>query len=164
IFPPNLVTNVTASSNLEPKSLRYQAPNISDNNINTAWVEGIAGSGINEWIQIDITPTGAGGKIEGCYNLTKIGFVNGYSKDTITYASNNRIKTLKIHYQYYYNEGVFEGEKEFVINLKDQMKIQYINFEKPIKVSNITFTIIGVYKGNKFDDTCISEIILHTDN
>jgi hypothetical protein len=164
VFPPELIRSITTNSVLEPKSLRYSSQNISDNNEKTAWVEGVPGFGAGEWIQMDITPSTAGGKMEGCYNLYKIGLVNGYAKDTIAFTANNRIKTLKISYEYYYNEELLKGEKDFVVSLKDQMKVQYINFEKPVKVSRITFTISDTYKGNKFDDTCLSEIILFTAN
>lgn len=163
-FPPELIGSITTSSVLEPKSLRYGSQNISDNNEKTAWVEGIPGSGVGEWIQMDITPSTAGGKIEGCYNIYKIGIANGYAKDTTTFIANNRVKTLKISYEYFYNEELLKGEKDFIITLQDQMKMQYIKFEKPIKASRIHFTISDIYNGNKFDDTCLSEIILFTTN
>ena len=182
--------NAEASSELKSKNEQYAAKNVIDNNPATAWVEGASGSGINENIKIDFTPYTAGGKIEGSTLINKIGIINGYSKDKDTFKSNNRVKKIRITYNYRLGEDEIEGrnsnpkekvlgslginefndqelrDKEKILGeyiLEDKMEMQYIQLDEPLLASYIKITILDVYKGEKFNDTCISEVKVITE-
>ncbi len=182
--------NPESSSILKSKSDQYSAKNVIDNNPSTAWVEGVSGPGINENIKIDFTPYTAGGKIEGSTLINKIGIINGYSKDKDTFKSNNRVKKIRITYNYRLHLDEIEGknsnpndkvlgslginefndqelrDKEKILGeylLEDKMEMQYIQFDEPLLASYIKITILDVYKGDKFDDTCISEVKVITE-
>ena len=54
------------------------------------------------------------------------------------------------------------GEKTIEKSLEDGIfDYQIIDFEKVIDVKNIIITILEVYPGNKYNDTCISEIKIY---
>jgi hypothetical protein len=160
-IPSSNIKSIEVSSELEGN---YSKMNLFDNSFETAWVEGVAGSGIGEKIKIQLSD----------YRLAAICLVNGYTKNSETYTTNNRIKKVKI-------------EKE-IVDYQDPNKTSIETYEKEIKdlpfttvnlnnfysltstigdygegyskIRSITITILDVYKGTKYDDTCISEIYL----
>ncbi len=145
--PPLLVRRLSASSELEDKNDRYSVWNIVDERPETAWVEGKNDSGINEFIKMDIAPP-FGIMGEGPYEIEKIGIINGYAKNNDIFKQNNRVKKLRLEY----------GNQVRTYALKDTIVMQYLKFDKPVYMSTIKITILEVYKGSKWDDTCISEI------
>ncbi len=187
-FSPLFYTYVCSSSELKSKNDRYAAKNVIDNNPATAWVEGVSGSGINENITIGFGPRTSGSKVEGSTLINKIGIINGYSKDKDAFISNNRVKKIRVSYnscldldefedkvpeqrnRILDNIGVekrdFDDEAEKILGeylLKDKMEMQYIQLDDPLLASYIKITILDVYKGDKFDDTCISEVKVITE-
>jgi len=160
----------------------YYAPEKAfDNDINTAWVEGVEGDGIGEYIVFPIN-------IEGSrydQNDPKIDMkiTNGYAKNDKLFFMNNRIK--KFIFEVYEAPITFisnaeTGDYSFqrlnkviktfetIINLKDSRVEQIFTFtiklkHVPAKKEKI-YGLIGkiiindVYPGLKIKDTCISEI------
>lgn len=158
-FPCKLVLLASSSSVLEPEGIKYIPANSCDNDLHTAWVEGIAGPGIGETLQLDISPSWAGGKLGGYYLIEKIGIINGYAKNQTVFKSNNRVKKVLLTLEFYNEEAGFSSESmEFT--LEDKMELQYIIFDAPKKISVLTIKILDVYKGDKYDDTCISEVLI----
>ena len=59
-----------------------------------------------------------------------------------------------------------DGEPKFILNLKDQMGGQYFDFGMALNADmdnldgdfTVTLEILDVYKGDKWDDTAISEV------
>jgi len=51
----------------------------------------------------------------------------------------------------------FSNGKSFNVKLADKKEMQGISIE-PIETEFIRFVIIDIYKGNKYNDTCISEL------
>jgi hypothetical protein len=45
--------------------------------------------------------------------------------------------------------------------LKETTEMQYIELPKPLPVSQLELTILDVYSGRRYDDTCIAEVYLH---
>lgn len=141
-----LADEVISSSYLIEKSeknksdIHYLPYYIVDAQLQTCWVEGLLGSGIGEWIKVPLTQE---------IKLKKIGVSIGYDKNENLFYNNNRIKTLKI-----------SSNNSFLMNytFDDNRGLQYITFKNPISVSSLTFEIIDIYKGKKYDDTCLSEI------
>jgi hypothetical protein len=135
---------ITASSYLQSnsKTLTYGPENIHDLDFQNAWVQGVEGVGIGEYIVFHF----------GKYipDIKKIVFANGYVKSDKTYRENSRPKRIKM----YVNDNPYA-----VLNLQDIRREQIFIFE-PIDISECTlkFEILEVYKGDKYEDTSISEI------
>jgi hypothetical protein len=145
----------TASSFLKPfKNNDYSPNNIHDLSYKTAWIEGVAGYGIGENITYHFPPQNP--------RITEIIVVNGYVKSKKAWQENSRVKKLKMY---------IDNKPFAILNLEDCRNEQIFTFE-PIgnsdrsdyeKLQNkpwwtIKFEILDVYKGDKYDDTAITEI------
>ncbi|WP_139957811.1 NADase-type glycan-binding domain-containing protein [Flavicella sediminum] len=133
----------------------YEINNIKDFSYQTAWVEGVKGYGIGEFIEFIFVPKHP--------RVTVIKIANGYIKSKEIWKNNSRVKKLKM----YFNDVLYG-----IINLKDVYSLQSIELEKPIGYSErkdykklqtlskwkIKFEILEIYKGDKYDDTAITEI------
>ena len=175
---------------------KYGAHNLFDKDGATAWVEGVKGDGIGEFVYV-----GMGDRLN-----EKICIVNGYQKSRDLYFKNNRPKTLRLslfvgfiipgeiteivsvcRIRQFGNEKLIIlkdtlGTQEFKLpfnllqayEFEEQSKQLFLDdfgkeFEKITKncsrcdtvpsVEYVLFLeIIDVYKGAKWDDTCISDI------
>ncbi|WP_375579880.1 Hint domain-containing homing endonuclease [Marivirga tractuosa] len=149
------VKEVSASSYLKSQgSNSYEPINAHDLNYENAWVEGVQGYGKGE--KLVYTFSGANPRI------TDIIVVNGYVKSESSYKNNSRVKKLKVY---------LGNQPLATLNLRDTIANQWFSFE-PIGTQNrasfeemkklpdwtLTFEIVEVYKGEKYDDTVISEI------
>lgn len=136
--------SVQASSTLFDEKINYKTywpGNVIDNNPATAWVEGEKGNGIGEWIDFAFFNP---------INLNMIRIINGYAKSDALYAANNRVKKLKID---------FDDGTSLVAELKDStMEPQLIQISNQKVVERVRLTILEVFPGSKYHDTCISEI------
>ena len=150
--------SISASSYLksESENISYKPKNIHDLNFETAWVEGVDGYGIGEYVTYYFR--------QNSPRITDILIANGYVKTEKSFRENSRVKKLKM----YINDKPFA-----FLNLKDSRNVQIFKFD-PIgrphsdnddrnildELPNWTmkFEILEVYKGDKYDDTAISEI------
>lgn len=135
--------SVTASSALPSDSVDSYFPQfVLDENRNTAWVEGADGDGIGEWIMLQSnTPQSVGA----------IFITNGFTKSQDIYYKNNRVKKVKIE---------FSDGSSFTQELYDDYATDTpISFKTPVSTRSVKITILEVYKGSKYQDTCISGII-----
>lgn len=140
--------SVTASSQLKSQgSVNYKAGNAHDLNYRTAWVEGVEGYGIGEYL----TYTFEGGSPR----ITTIIVVNGYVKSKKAFKENSRVKKLKVYK---------DGKPIAILDLKDIMGEQRFNIGTLGDHTSgspdwkLKFEIMEVYKGDKYDDTALSEI------
>ena len=149
---------VSASSYLKSNdaNINYLPENAHDFSFETAWVEGVKGYGIGEYLTYYFRQTSP--------RITKVIVANGYVKSEKAYRENSRVKKLKMYID----------DKPFaILNLEDSRRTQIFEFEPigrqpPIegnwnelnKLPNWTlkFEILEVYNGDKYDDTAISEI------
>lgn len=147
--------DVTASSCLKSQGENnYEPKNAHDLSYLTAWVEGVSGYGIGEFLVYRFAPESP--------RINKIIVVNGYVKSKSTWENNSRVKKLKMYID----------EKPYaILNLKNDRAEQSFDVE-PIGYSDrkdfdklkkkpewtIKFEIIEVYKGLKYDDVAITEI------
>jgi hypothetical protein len=141
IFNETTIGFVRASSSLD--LINYSPFNIYDGDKTTAWVEGTQGEGINDWIIVypqSFWPE------KNVFNAIRI--VNGYAKSLDTFYTNHRVKKLFFEFS--------DGQSKYV-ELKDTFEPQVIYFNEGV-ISYIKMTILEVYKGSKYDDTCISEV------
>jgi len=146
---------VTASSSLEGQGENnYGASNAHDLSYKTAWVEGVPGYGIGEYVEYTFAPESP--------RVNTIIVVNGYVKSIGAWRNNSRVKKLKM----YVNDKPYA-----ILNLKDlpaahTFEIQAIgaadreNYEQLKKLPDwkLRFEILEVYKGEKYDDVAITEI------
>jgi len=83
--------------------------------------------------------------------ITKLLIVNGYVKSQTAWKNNSRVKRLK----FYVNDKPIA-----ILNLEDSRSEQIFEFEPMSDTVDWTmkFEILEVYKGEKYDDTALSEI------
>ena len=150
--------SISASSYLKSTNtaINYLPENIHDLSFKTAWVEGVKGYGIGEYIVYHFNQTAP--------RITKIIIANGYVKSEKAYRENSRVKKLKLYLD----------DKPFaILNLEDSRREQTFEFEpigrkRPINVDwkeldklpkwTLKFEILEIYQGEKYDDVAISEI------
>lgn len=139
----------TASSTLQEQcDDLYGSENIGDLNYETAWVEGVDGDGIGEHIEFNFPPSHP--------RITTVIIANGFVKSREIWKNNARVKQLKM----YLNTKPFA-----ILNVKDVYAVQTFNIQTIGKERNlglspdsIKFEISAVYKGDKYNDTAITEI------
>ena len=110
------------------------------NNAHIPWVEGAKGNGINETISIE-------------FNNPVYGFsiLNGYAdvQNMKLFKENGRVKKLKVE--------DLTNKLEYTMSFEDKVYFNYIELSKPS--NSIKLTILEVYEGTKYQDTCISALI-----
>ena len=139
------IDSVTASSALAD---RYTAEKAHDFSIVTAWVEGVEGNGVGEYLRYSFPGT--------CPRITTVLIHNGYVKNWEVWRDNARVKRLLM----YYND-----EPYAILNLQDTMGLQsfdvgVLGYEDKDSAPawSIKFEILEVYPGKKYEDTAITEI------
>lgn len=131
--------NIKASSILKASGNNtYGTSNLSDDNPQTAWVEGRSDYGIGEYIEFNR----AGDDMR---------IYNGYQKNEASFYNNSRVKTFKV-----YLDDNFVGN----ILLNDKPGQQNINIAQfgVESYETIKLEIKEVYPGKKWKDTAISEL------
>jgi hypothetical protein len=129
---------VSSSSYLNNATI-YAPDNLFDKSLHTAWAEGAKNEGVGEWALI---------KFDYDKKIDDIGIFNGYQKNTNLFEDNNRVKELEI--------SISDGTKK-IVTLEDAKDVQWIPLNK--QTQWIKFRILSVYKGKKYNDTCLTEII-----
>ncbi|QKX05034.1 hypothetical protein HN014_08930 [Aquimarina sp. TRL1] len=147
---------VQTSSALKASSnITYATQNLTDFSYQTAWVEGVDGDGIGEYIDVRF-------KAEHP-RVTTIRIANGYVKSKKAWKNNSRVKSLKM----YVNQVPYA-----LLHLKDVYALQSFTLPTPLGHADrsdfeklkekgdwsIRFEILSVYKGLKYEDTVISEL------
>jgi len=132
------------SSRLSPgNGFTYYPENVVDNNPVSCWAEGSSGSGIGESFGVSY-------KNNDKVSIGSIKIMNGCCESEKVYYYNNRIKDVRL-----YLDNIDVG----VFTLSDVYRnYQVIDLGKTYEVKDIILKIESVYHGNKFDDTCISEL------
>ena len=145
---------VTASSTLEASSTyNYNAQNTHDFDLKTAWVEGVEGYGVGEYLEYEFIASGP--------RITNIIIANGYVKTERAWQDNSRVKKLKVY---------LNDKPIVVLKFEDKRAEQHFEID-PIGLSDrqnakeyenvfwtLKFEILEVYPGDKYEDTVISEI------
>ena len=111
-----------------------------DSTINP-WVEAVEGDGIGEYLDIEFKKPSDELQILN-------GFVDFRRKHL--FKDNNRVKTILVES----SEPKFSQEYE----LEDAAK--YTSIKLPVKTNKVRITIKEVYPGNKWQDTCLSSILV----
>ena len=138
---------VLASSQLDStETNNYSAKCANNLSYKTAWVEGKSDEGIGEFIEYYFDYKSP--------RITSVIISNGYQKSESTWKNNNRVKSLKL----------YVNRKEYgVLKLSDTKTDQEFKTgtlgQNPDKSDLVLrFEILEVYKGDKYNDTAITEI------
>jgi hypothetical protein len=129
----------------------YPAKNIGDLKNETAWVAGKNG-GLNESVTLTLNKPS---------HVSEIGIVPGYAKSKTLYFTNNRVEELEVVVNG--NHVVKAALPDEYIGLgpygyKGYDLIDLGNYAGDTRT--ITLTVRKVYPGSKYNDTCISEVLL----
>ena len=110
------------------------------------WAEGVEGDGLNEWLKFDfIFPI----------NITSIRIWNGLNKSLSLFRANGRVKKVLI--------TASNGEENtFVLSDKFEEQSMPVSFSNA--VNWVKITILEVYPGLKYKDTCISSVTFGQEN
>lgn len=162
---------VQGSSELASADGRYAAGNVLIQDRQEAWAEGAEGPGIgesityrqsctyginNKWEAITIFGS-LEPELDGFMRYSEICIVNGYAKTRQTWEENGRVKKLLLY---------VEGRPYAYLELEDTVQPQYFMLpEDDIKVINggmleARFEIVEVYPGSKYEDTCLTGLIM----
>lgn len=134
-----LIKSVTASSTMSPTAnYSYGIEFLTDDSLESSWVEGAEGDGIGESLVFSL---------DGMATLTNFTISNGFGVKK-HWAQNNRVKELTI--------STASGEVK--VTLKDQAAPQIVKLPKELSGDTFTFTISAVYSGSKFKDTAIADL------
>jgi hypothetical protein len=132
-----------ASSVLAPQSgSSYGVDHLFSNKTSEAWVEGKPGQGIGQWITIDFKEP---------REVKALIIRNGYQKDSDTFAKNSRVSKLRLVFS--------EGETR-MIDVPDNMDLQTIAIDPPVRSFWVQFIIDDVYPGGAYSDTAITKLFL----
>jgi len=137
----------TASSTLAPQGkTHYDAANLGNGDNSNTWCEGVNGHGIGERVNAKVT---------GFANshVKSLVIVNGFARNQTTWKNNSRIKTLRL----------YVGDRHLSdFNVSDNIKAQTIKLPETLPLStnklDLSFEIMEVYPGGKYDDLCITGI------
>ncbi len=169
---------------------RYDFSNVFDGNPATCWAEGAAGSGIGEKIFFVIPENLQALKITNGLAKNKVVFHKNNRVKKIKVLVYGGVTTDEDAGQFADLYRCLPFDKEFTIELKDTPAVQEIKFPfdwdllKPYKTYILkkfeqldyakknksqryfkyilSFEIVDVYTGSKWDDTCISDIAFIT--
>ncbi len=135
---PLKITASASSNRLAVQSNTYYPANAIDGKRSTAWIEGVDGAGIGEWIRFDFDRE---------INLHRILFQPGYFKSPGIWAENNRLGTVTA----YFSDGT---TRDF--NFPDRMESQKVDVGG-VRTKSVRLVIKSVYYGTD-PDTAISEV------
>ncbi len=142
---------VRASSYADWRGTRGLPYEVFDGNINSSWQDGKSAKndyGIGEWLLVYNSDASA-------RNVSSVTVYNGYQNTSYNtssrdfYMLNSRVKEFTLEF----DDGSTES-----FTLADTKSPQTFTFDSR-ETCYIRFTINGVYQGNSYSDTCLSEII-----
>lgn len=130
------------SSALAPQGGNDYGPeNLFDGNSRSAWCEGVSGPGLYEQVTISFP---------GEPVFRRLYVENGYGKSARSYAENARPRTVDIN-----------ASNGFALRLQlaDTAAPQYLNLPGAAGIGWIRLTVIDIYPGSKYQDTCMSYLM-----
>jgi len=137
----------------------YDGRKTFDENLQTAWVEGKEGDGIGESISYKFENNSP--------RVTQIYINNGYVKSDKIWLANNRVKELEvlvnnIPYAMLSLDDTWQKQMFQLPDSLGRFESKYLTEDNPNgelrKSWTLTFRIVSVYPGTKYQDTAISEI------
>jgi F5/8 type C domain-containing protein len=140
---PLKITASASSVRLAVQANTYYAANAIDGKRSTAWIEGVDGPGLGEWIRFEFDRE---------INLHRILIQPGYFKSPQIWAENNRLETVTV----YFSDG--SSRDLTFANRMDSQKVDV----GAIRTRWVRFVIKSVHYGTD-PDTAISEVAFEWD-
>ena len=135
-----LETDITADSYLTEGNVKYLPSRLKDTTIETPWCEGLKGDGIGSRITIKAKT-----------DISTLIISNGFdSIKKYIYYNNNRVKQIKI--------TDLNNKKNFIIT-KLPDSVEPFEIHLPFSTKQLEIEILSVYKGEKYEDTCLNYIL-----
>jgi hypothetical protein len=132
---------ICASTSLSPeKGNDYSPRRAFDGDPATAWVEGTAGNGEGEWIEL---------LFGAPVTFQTVEIANGYAKSRKAYADNGRIARARLE---------FQGGGGYELTLQDSLEPQTIRLPAAVTSGWVRLVILSVYPGGRWQDTCLNEL------
>ncbi|MEZ4319786.1 MAG: hypothetical protein R3F61_19890 [Myxococcota bacterium] len=124
-----------------------------DGNPKTAWVEGVAGDGVGEWLEWRVSP------VSGVHRV-QLRIRNGYQKSAGLFASNAAPARIRVDIRS--SRGVVHSAE---IALTDALDWQEHVLDPPEDVAfdTVRLTVLEARKGSTYADLCISDVELAVD-
>jgi eukaryotic-like serine/threonine-protein kinase len=132
-------TQATTSTASSQQAKQFVPDNTRDDRIDTAWVEGVNGPGLGEWIAFTFKPQ----------TIQYVEIFPGYGKSKDLFFANNRVKRATL---------VFSDGTRAAVQLFDEPRVQTVALPSPVRTGSLRLIIEEVYAGSQYDDTVISEI------
>jgi hypothetical protein len=140
---PLKITPSSSSVRLAVQSNTYYPANAIDGKRSTAWIEGVDGPGLGEWIRFDFDRE---------IKLHRILMQPGYFKSPAIWAQNNRLATITAQF----SDGTSRD-----LNFDNRMDSQKVDIGS-VRTRWVKFVIKSVYYGTD-PDTAISEVAFEWD-
>lgn len=134
----------SASSELSDVSGTHHAKYLVDEMYDTVWTENVAGVGVNEWVELR---TNDGSKM----GVLAIQLAIGHQKSNELMKANGYPTRVRIECDNGYTQ-----EAEFSSPDSDGI----IRLNAPQEINSVRITILDAEAGDRYEDTCISEIFL----
>jgi hypothetical protein len=134
------IDTIRASSTLSEYNMSHSANRLVDGNLTTAWVEGVDGQGIGEYVIFEL---------DDIYRVKGFDIYPGYHKKYSLFQKNSRPREIMVEFS--------DGTSE-TYWMSDSMEKQTFVFDEEKKTDFIKVIIKDVYPGSKYKDTVISEI------
>lgn len=135
---PLRITASSSSNRLAVQANTYYPSNSIDGKKSTAWIEGVDGAGIGEWIRFDFDRE---------ITLHRILWQPGYFKSPMIWSQNNRLASVTAEF----SDGTAR-----TLNFADQMDSQKSDIGS-VRTRWVRFVIKSVYYGTD-PDTALSEV------
>ncbi|MDQ7798904.1 MAG: hypothetical protein RDU76_08200 [Candidatus Edwardsbacteria bacterium] len=138
---------ISSSFHKPEHDIFYDGTNAHDFSYKTSWVEGKPGYGIGEYLEYSFKNDSP--------RLTNIIIFNGIIKSHQTWKYNTRVKLLEVF---------VNGSLYAILHLQDTRAAQKFKLPEPLGRRKdgqdlvMKFVIKDIYKGEKYDDTAITEL------
>ncbi len=138
--PPAQITASASSTRVPMKTFNYDAAQVLDGDLATAWIEGSNGPGIGAWLRCDF-----GREVK----VKQVLLTPGYFKNTSIWKQNNRLSAATLH---------FSNGTSRRYTFPDLMQQQRLD-TGGIRTRFVRLVIEEIYPGSvDSEDTAISEI------
>ena len=133
--------DATASSTLDPDAAgnRYDAALVKDGDTRTAWSEGASGAGVGESLEFSFRSP---------VMLAGIELVNGYAKNRRLYGRNGRVSQVRV--------VTDQGSRRSALE-DNRMDFQPVGVRAG-RTESVRIVIDGVFGGERYEDTLVSEV------
>ena len=150
------VTSVETSSELQPAGGKtYGGMNLVDRDYTTVWAEGVQGTGVGETIVLHLDKK---------QPVCGVMICNGYTENDELFTANGTVTKANVDFG---GNNIVIGEMEgytsydVATEILAGMNNNCIEPKEPVETDTIIITIMGAEKGETYDDTCISEIVVY---